>query len=48
MRGWGKIGSVFFPACSWLVALVAGVGCYVLAGVEIEGWSCIFLYFCGY
>ena len=35
-----------FPACSWL-ALVAGVGGYVLAGVEIGGLSCIFLYFCG-
>ena len=35
-----------FPACSWL-ALVTGVGGYVLAGVEIEGLSCIFLYFCG-
>jgi len=47
MRGWGKIGCGFFPACSWLVSLVAGVGCCVLAGVEIEGWSCIFLYFGG-
>jgi len=36
----------FFPACSWL-ALVAGVGGYVLAGVEIGGLSCIFLYFAG-
>jgi len=36
----------FFPACSWL-ALVAGVGGYVLAGVEIGGLSCTFLYFCG-
>jgi len=35
-----------FPACSWL-ALVAGVGGYVLAGVEIGVLSCIFLYFCG-
>ena len=34
-----------FPACSSL-ALVAGVGGYVLAGVEIGGLSCIFLYFC--
>jgi len=33
-------------ACSWL-ALETGVGGYVLAGVEIEGLSCIFLYFCG-
>jgi len=36
----------FFPACSWL-ALVAGVGGYVLTGVEIWVLSCIFLYFCG-
>ena len=28
-------------------ALVTGVGGYVLAGVEIGVWSCIFLYFCG-
>ena len=35
-----------FPACSWL-ALVAGVGGYVLAGVEIGVLSCIFFYFCG-
>ena len=34
------------PACSWL-ALVAGVGGYVLAGIEIRVLSCIFLYFCG-
>jgi len=33
-------------ACSWL-ALVAGVGGYVLAGVEIEILSWIFPYFCG-
>jgi len=32
--------------CSWL-ALVSGVGGYVLAGVEIGVLSCIFLYFCG-
>jgi len=32
--------------CSWL-ALVAGVGGYVLVGVEIGVLSCIFLYFCG-
>ena len=44
MRGDWKWG--FFPACSWL-ALVAGVGGYVLAGVEIGGLSCIFLYFAG-
>jgi len=35
----------FFPACSWW-ALVAGVGGYVLAEVEIGVLSCIFLYFC--
>jgi len=35
----------FFSACSWL-ALVTGVGGYVLAGVEIEVLSCISLYFC--
>ena len=35
-----------FSACSWL-ALVAGVGGYVLAGVEIGVLSCIFLYFWG-
>jgi len=34
----------FVSACSWL-ALVAGVGGYVLAGVEIGALSCIFLYF---
>jgi len=36
----------FVSACSWL-ALVTGVGGYVLAGVEIGVLSCIFLYFCG-
>ena len=36
----------FFPACSWL-ALVTGVGGYVLAGLEIGVLSCIFLYFSG-
>jgi len=36
----------FVSACSWL-ALVTGVGDYVLAGVEIRVLSCIFLYFCG-
>ena len=36
----------FISACSWL-ALVTGVGGYVLAGVEIGVLSCIFLYFCG-
>jgi len=37
----------FFPACPWL-ALVTGVGGYVLAGVEVRGLFCIFLYFCGW
>ena len=47
MRVFKEIRSgVFFLACSWL-ALVAGVGGYVLAGVEIGGLSCVFLYFCG-
>jgi len=36
----------FVSACSGL-ALVTGVGGYVLAGVEIGGLSCIFLYFGG-
>ena len=36
----------FVSACSSL-ALVTGVGGYVLAGVEIGVLSCIFLYFCG-
>jgi len=36
----------FFSACSWL-ALVAGVGGYILAGVEIGVLFCIFLYVCG-
>jgi len=36
----------FVSACSWL-ALVTGVGGYILAGVEIGVLSCIFLYFCG-
>ena len=44
--GEGNLEVGGFPACSWL-ALVAGVGGYVLAGVEIGGLSCIFLYFCG-
>jgi len=34
------------PACSWL-ALVAGVGGYILVEVEIGVLSCIFFYFCG-
>ena len=42
----GGIGSGGFSACSWL-ALVAGVGGYVLAGVEIGVLPCTFLYFCG-
>jgi len=46
MRVCGGIGSGGFSACSRL-ALVAGVGGYVLAGVEIGVLSCIFLYFCG-
>ena len=36
----------FVSACSWL-ALVTGVGGYVLAGVEIGVLSCIIFYFCG-
>ena len=36
----------FVSACSWL-ALVTGVGGYVLAGLEIGVLSCIFLYFFG-
>jgi len=36
----------FVSACSWL-ALVGGVGGYVLAGVEIGVLSCTFLYSCG-
>jgi len=36
----------FFPACSWL-ALIAGVGGYVLTRVEIGVLSYIFLSFCG-
>jgi len=36
----------FVSAYSWL-ALGAGVGGYVLAGVDIGVLSCIFLYFCG-
>ena len=34
----------FVSACSWL-ALVTGVGGYVLAGVQIGVLSCKFLYF---
>jgi len=44
--GVGGLEVKFFPACLWL-ALVAGVGGYVLVGVEIGGLSCISLYFCG-
>jgi len=39
-----KVG--FVSASSWL-ALVTGVGIYVLAGLEIRVLSCILLYFCG-
>ena len=39
-------GGLKMAACSWL-ALVAGVGDYVLVGVEIGVLTCIFLYFCG-
>jgi len=42
----GRLEVGFFPACSWL-ALVAGVGGYVLARVEIGVLSCVFLYFWG-
>ena len=35
-----------FSVCPWL-AFVAGVGAYVLAGVEIRVLSCTFLWFCG-
>ena len=46
MRVCGGIGSGL--CCSlFMVALVNGVGGYVLAGVEIGGLSCIFLYFAG-
>jgi len=37
--------SLFSP-CS-LLALVTGVGGYILTGVEIRDLSYIFLYFCG-
>ena len=36
----------FVLACSWL-ALVTGVGGYVLVGVEIGVLSCIFFCLCG-
>ena len=42
----GGMAVGFVSDCSW-VELVAGVGGYVLAGVEIGGLSCIFHYFCG-
>jgi len=45
MRVWGGM-EVGVSACSWLV-LVAGVGGYVLTGVEIGVLSCIFLYLYG-
>ena len=35
----------FVASCSWL-ALVTGVGGYVLAGVDIGVLSCMLLYFC--
>ena len=41
------LGVGFVSACSWL-ALVTGVGGYVLARLEIGVLSCIFLYFSGY
>jgi len=44
--GVGGLEVGVLSACSWLV-LVAGVGGYVLVGVEIGALSCIFLYFCG-
>jgi len=47
MRVWeGGLEVGGFSACSWL-ALLAGVGGYVLAGVEIGVLSCVLLYFCG-
>ena len=42
----GRLEVGFVSACSWL-ALVTGVGDYVLAGLEIGVLSCIFLYFFG-
>ena len=42
----GGLEVEFVSACSWL-ALVTGVGGYVLAGVEIKVLSGIFLNFCG-
>ena len=42
--GGSEVG--FFSVRSWL-ALVAGVGGYIFAGVEIGVLPCIFLYFCG-
>jgi len=42
----GGLEVEFVSACSWL-ALVTGVGDYVLAGVEIGVLSFIFLYSCG-
>ena len=42
----GGLGVGFVSACSWL-ALVTGVGGYVLAGVEKRVLSRTFLYFCG-
>jgi len=42
----GELEVGFVSGWSWL-ALVTGVGGYASAGVEIEGLSCKFLYFCG-
>jgi len=44
--GVGGLGVGFVPACSWL-ALVTGVGDYVLAGVEIGVLSVYFSIFAG-
>ena len=46
MRVWGGLEVGFVSACS-LLALVTGVGGYILTGVEIRDLSYIFLYFCG-
>ena len=42
----GGLEAGFVSAGSWL-ALVTGVGGYVLAGVDIGVLSCIIFYFCG-
>jgi len=41
-----EVGFVSACSSSWL-ALVTGVGGYVLVGLEIGVLSSIFLYFCG-